>query len=366
MKYILHIIAQLCIGGAEKVARDIGLYADTNEYESHYVVFGDKVGEYESALTEHGCKVFHMPSPSAGYSDFMNSLKKLMREYDYQAVHAHTMFNAGWVMLAAKQMKVPVRVAHAHSILDNGGGFVTKTYETLMRRLILSCATDLVACGVGAGKRLFGEKAFKQRGKLILNGIETAEFAFNTETRERMRSELGIADKFVIGHAGHLAAVKNQKFLITLMPDILKNRKNAVLLMLGEGEDRAMLEGRIAELGLQDKVIMTGNVPNVYDYLCAMDVFAFPSLFEGMPLSIVEVQANGLPCVISDRVPKDVFLTDLLTPLPIDDAAPWIDAICHAERENAESYAQVLKNGGLDVMTAVKKFYDIYERISND
>ena len=366
MKYVLHIIANLCIGGAEKVARDIAFYGADHGYESHFVVFGDEVGEYEPVLIKHGCNVFHMPSPSAGYIAFIDNLKKLMSRYSYQAVHAHTMFNIGWVMLAAKQMNVPVRVAHAHSALDNGSGFVKGIYETAMRRLILNCATDLITCGVDAGNRLFGEKAFKQRGKLILNGIDTEQFAFNSETRERMREQLGVADKFVVGHAGHLAEVKNQKFLIELMPALLKKKENAVLLLLGEGEDRKMLEDKIYELGLSDSVIMTGNVSNVYDYLCAMDVFAFPSLFEGMPLSIVEVQANGLPCVISDRVPKDVFLTDLLTPMSVDKPEPWIDAICASQRSDPEKYAAIMKESGFDISTVIRKFYDIYERKEND
>lgn len=362
MKYVLHIIANLCIGGAEKVARDIAFYGADRGYESHFVVFGDEVGEYEPVLIERGCKVFHMPSPSAGYIAFIDNLKKLMSRYSYQAVHAHTMFNIGWVMLAAKQMNVPVRVAHAHSALRDGGGMVKSAYETAMHKLILSCATDLVSCGVDAGNRLFGEKAFDRRGQLILNGIDTEQFAFNLETRDKMREQLGLKDKFVIGHAGHLAAVKNQSFLIELMPEIIKKRADAVLLLLGEGEDRKMLEDKISELGLTDSVIMTGNVPNVYDYLCAMDVFAFPSLFEGMPLSIIEVQANGLPCIISDRVPKDVFLTDLLIPLPIDEAEPWIDAVCEAKRNNPECYRSILKESGFDISSVAKKFYNIYER----
>lgn len=361
MKYVLHIIAQMCIGGAEKIARDIGIYAPEG-YENHYVVFGDEVGEYENQLIEHGCKVFHMPSPSESYMSFIKNLKKLMSEYSYQAVQSHTMFNAGWAMLAAKQMGVPVRVAHAHSALRNGNSLIKSSYEAVMRRMILNCATDLIGCGEDAGKRLFGEKAFEERGQLIFNGIDTERFAFNAEARARIRDELCVTDKFVIGHAGHLAKVKNQKFLIELMPELLKKKENAVLLLLGEGDDRKMLENRISELGLEEKVIMTGNVPDVYDYLYAMDVFAFPSLFEGMPLSIVEVQSNGLPCVISDRVPRDVFLTDLLTPLKIDDAEPWIDAICSAERNEPEKYAAVLKESGFDINTIAKKFYDIYER----
>lgn len=133
-----------------------------------------------------------------------------------------------------------------------------------------------------------------------------------------IREALGLKNAFVIGHVGHLLQVKNQTFLIQLMPEILKRKANAKLVLLGE-EDRPKLERLIHDLRLEDRVIMTGNVRNVRDYLSAMDVFAFPSLFEGMPLSIVEVQANGLPCVLSTGVPKDVYLTDLIQALSLDE-----------------------------------------------
>ena len=107
---------------------------------------------------------------------------------------------------------------------------------------------------------------------------------------------------------------------------------------------------------------MTGNVRNVSDYLSAMDVYAFPSLYEGMPLSIIEVQANGLPCVISTGVPKDVFLTDLLCPLPLEQTSRWVDAICTAERHESEKYSGQLKEAGFDTSKVMNKIYEIYKK----
>ena len=230
-----------------------------------------------------------------------------------------------------------------------------------MRALILTCATDLVACGVQAGERLYGKRTFSKRGQLILNGIDTQRFAFDARRREAFRKELGLADRFIVGHAGHLAAVKNQAFLLELMPEILKMCPNACLLLLGEGEDRPMLEQKIRALQLEGYVHMTGNVRNVPDYLNAMDVFAFPSLYEGMPLSVIEVQANGLPCVISDRVPKDVFLTDLIHPLPLEQPQRWVDCLCSARRAAPEKYAAAMRTSGFDVTSAMEKIYEIYD-----
>lgn len=363
MKYILQIPAHLYIGGVEKVARDIGMYAFPNEYEVHYIVFDKDIGEYEQELVARGCKVFHLQEPSVSYKQYLQDLKHIMTETKYDVVHAHTMFNIGWVMLVAKQMGVPVRIAHAHSALDNGHSLKKTAYERVMRKLILSNATDLVACGEKAGIRLFGEKAYFQKGNLILNGIDTDTFQYSEEKRKLIRKQYGLGNRFVVGHVGHLQTVKNQSFLLELMPELLRHKPDTVLLLLGEGEDRQMLEEKIRNLGLRDHVIMTGNVSNVSDHLSAMDVFVFPSLFEGMPLSIIEVQANGLPCVISDRVPQDVFLTDLIHPLSLrDDKEKWIEAICDLRRDNPQIYADSLKASGFDTFGVMRKIYEIYNK----
>lgn len=358
---ILLISASLKIGGAEKVAADIGFRADPQRYEVHYVVFGDEIGAYEPELQAKGCKVFHLPQPSDGYHAYMKNLKVLINTYRYDVIHAHTMFNIGWAMLAGKLCGVPVRISHAHSALTEKRSLKVRIYEAAMRFLIRTCANTFAACGMKAGARLYGEHFFKSKGTLILNGIDTQSFSFDTEKRHECRTKLGLQDKFVIGHAGHLATVKNQVFLLNLMPEILKKRANSYLLLLGEGEDRPMLERKIRELHLENYVRMTGNVRNVPDYLNAMDVFAFPSLYEGMPLSIIEVQSNGLPCVISDRVPEDVFLTDLLQPLPLNEQSAWVDAICGAKRESSEKYAAQMRQSGFDAGTVMKKIYAIYE-----
>lgn len=362
MKKILIICAGLQLGGAEKVAADIGLYADSEKYEIHYVVFGDEVGAYEAELEERGCKIFHLPQPCEGYCAYIRNLRELIHTYHYDVIHAHTMFNIGWAMLAGRLYGVPVRVSHAHSALRERRSLKVRLYEAAMRTLILTCSTDLIACGVQAGERLYGRRAFQKRGRLILNGIDTQRFVFDAPRREAFRKELGLENSFVIGHVGHLAGVKNQTFLLELMPEILKRKPNAYLLLVGDGADRAMLEQRVAALNLSEHVRFTGNVRNVPDYLNTMDVFAFPSLYEGMPLSIIEVQTNGLPCVISNRVPKDVFLTDLIHPLPLENKSVWVDAVCTAERNEPQSYFAQMRQSGFDVANAVGQIYKVYAK----
>ncbi len=351
------------IGGAEKVARDIALEAPAGQFEFHYLILKDPVGVYEQQLLAAGCKTFHVPEPSENYWNYYCSLVRIMKQGHYDAVHAHTMFSIGWVMLAAWQAHIPVRISHSHSALQTNSGFLKKGYEAAMRLLINTFATDYISCGVAAGERLYGKRKFSKHGKLILNGIDTTQFQYSEETRWQIRQELNADDRFIIGHVGHLVDVKNQGFLLELMPAILSKKQNALLLLLGEGPDRQMLEQKISAMGLEASVRLMGNVNNVGDYLSAMDVFAFPSLYEGMPLSILEVQANGLPCILSDRVPKDVFLTDLLSPLSLD--APkeqWADAICSAERPSNQDYAALIRQSGFDTSSAYKGIYTIYQK----
>ena len=361
-KKVLIIIATLRIGGAEKVARDIALYGDREHYEYHYVVFGDGIGAYEPQLEAIGCQIFHVPSPSRGYRAYCAALAALIREHRYQVVHAHNMFSCGWPMLTARRLGVPVRVTHSHSALDDGNSPVKTVYEKIMRGLILSCSTHLVACGEKAGIRLFGASAYRARGRLILNGIDTDAFRYDPQARERIRQTLGMENAFLLGHAGHLAGVKNQKFLIDLMPRLLEAEPRTRLCLLGEGSDRPMLEARIRELGLEGRVILTGNVTNVAEYLSAMDVFVFPSLYEGTPLAILEVQSNGLPCVLSTGVPKDVHLTDLVRPLSLQSPAQeWVETILACRRRAPEGYSAQMDRLGFGVETAINTIHLIYK-----
>lgn len=359
---VLEIAASLRIGGAEKIAHDIGFYIDSDFYQIDYVVFGDEIGEYEEELIKKGCNVYHLSQPSLSYINYLKELYRLIKGNGYKVVHAHTMFNSGWAMLIAKMCGVPTRISHSHSIDEQPDkSWIQRLYEKVMQLIIINLSTHYVGCGVKAGEMLFGKTRYHKKGVTILNGIDTKKFAYSETNREEMRKKLEIIDNFVIGHVGHLAEVKNQSFLINLMPKILEKKKNAKLLLLGEGEDRQKLEKQIIDLDLSRNIIMTGNVTDVHKYLSAMDAFVFPSLYEGMPLSVIEVQTNGLPCVMSDNIPQDVVLTDLIRRLSLNDSADmWVEAICDSERCIPYKYEEIIKNLGLDSKKMVKKIADIY------
>lgn len=364
MKKVLIIAGGLQIGGAERVAANISKYAPEGEFEFHYVVFEGIENVYGPEIEAAGGRVFTIPSPAKGYVAYLKNISRLIREHRYVAVHSHTMFNSGLNLAAARFLGVPVRIAHSHTTrTERKVSAVQKGYEQFMRMLIRICATDLLACGVEAGHWMFGKNAFDQKGIVISNGIDTHAFAFSEDARWQIRSMHHVEDRFVIGHSGTLLPLKNQEFLIRLLPEILKKRPNAVLMLLGNGEEdyRNDLKQLAAELQVLDRVVFCGGVSNVHTYLSAFDVFAFPSLREGTPLALIEAQTNGLPCIISDRIPKDVHLTDLIQALPLEDEAAWVEQLCGAQRREAD-YPGIINSLGYGAHQAYEPIYRVYSR----
>lgn len=364
MKKVLIIAGGLQIGGAERVAANISKYAPKDQFEFHYLVFEGIENVYGPEIEAAGGTVFTIPSPSKGYLAYIRTLKALMNQYQYAAVHSHTMFNSGLNLLVAKSIGVPCRIAHSHTTRTETkvSGF-QKVYEQVMRILIRATATDLFSCGVEAGCWMFGEKTFHQKGTVITNGIDIEEFSWSLEKRKQIRLQYGLEGAFVVGHSGTLLPLKNQKFLIELMPKILKRNSAAKLLLIGSGtqEFSEELKKAAREWGVEEHVIFCGAVSNVSAYLSACDVFAFPSLREGTPLALIEAQTNGLPCVISDCVPQDGQLTDLITVVPLEEKDEWVSYICGVRR-NGQDYSDTIAAKGYCANSAYLPIYEAYTR----
>lgn len=364
MKKILIICAGLQLGGAEKVAADISLYAPPDEFEFHYLTFEGYANDYGSEIEARGGTVLVWPSPACGYGAYIKRLDKLMRTNCYAAVHSHTMFNSGINLLVARKNRIPVRIAHSHTTkTETTVSVQQKLYEMVMRLSIAMFATDYFACGREAGEWLFGKRLFARKGIIISNGIDTKRFAFSAENRKKVRHELGLTDDaFVIGHSGTLIPLKNQSFLIRLMPQVCKVIPNATLVLLGRGDEKniEVLNREIEDCGMEKHVLLYGETRRVYEFLSAFDVFAMPSLREGTPLSLLEAQINGLPCIVSDRIPNDAFVTDLVQVLPLE-SEKWVEKICCVVRRNALLYAAFMKERGFDVHETYQSVYRSYQ-----
>lgn len=360
---IIEFCAKLNIGGAQTVAANIARYADSS-MSFCYVVFGDEIGEYEDELKELGHKIIHMNGPRNNVLQFIKQSIEIMKTEQANVVHAHTMYSCGLIMLAAKVAKVPGRISHSHTTDDDTcNNLIRKLYKLLMRSLIIICGTDFCACGVDAGNTLYGKKWFSKNGEVIRNGIDIHKFEFNLENRDKIRTELGIQNKLVVGHIGHYVKVKNQGFLIRIINQMIASRPNTVLLLYGEGPERESLSKTIEDYGVEEQVKLMGNVNNIAEVLSAIDVFVFPSLYEGTPLALIEAQVNGLPCIISDTIPEDACLTNNIFKLGLDCSInEWIRTINSVERmDGREAYEDIRYKYGT-IEETMENLYDIFRK----
>lgn len=308
-------------------------------------------------LEESGCLVHALSNRKKNTLGYMWKLFSLIRKEKYQIVHVHgnscTMAIDLWAALLAG---CKYRIAHSHSTsCEHMRG------HKLLRPFFEMACNGRFACGEKAGKWLFEEKEFV----IIKNGIDLSTYEFSVAKRDEMRKSLGLVEHSVLyGHVGLFSETKNQLFFVKVFEQIIKKKANAKLVLIGEGELQNQVEAYVKENGLQENVIFTGNVDNVPDYLQAMDYFVLPSLYEGLPFVLVEAQAAGVPCVVSENVSKEVNISGKVVFLPLEESqwVTWFERAKEAERICA---LEELKNSGFDINENAKTLRHYYCEMVN-
>ena len=289
-------------------------------------------------------------------------LYDLIKDEKYQVVHLNiTNYVRSFDLLTARLAGAKVRIVHAHSSIKG---------ESLARRLQRPCrliydlsATDYCACSDEAAKYLFSRSVVRRKAyQVIPNGINTKKYLYSEADRKKVRHELGIRDEeLLIGHVGRLTEAKNHTFLLQVFREIKNLREASRLLLVGNGELRNEVEQEIRRLQLEDFVILYGTSPDVSRLLSAMDVFLFPSRWEGLGISAVEAQCNGLPCYISENVPASVLLTSNSMQLRITDGAEaWARTILDTHTRSDE--VDRIEASGYGINSTIRKLEEIYRK----
>lgn len=286
-------------------------------------------------------------------------LFKLIKVKKYDAIHLHG--NSHLLVLelsAAWAAGCKVRIVHSHSTKCKSP-FIHKLLSPLFNRL----CTHRIACGNAAGEWMFGSHEFE----VINNGINIDRYTYNQDVRLQYRSEFNWSEgNIVVGHVGNFYDVKNHKFLIDVFKELHSINKDYRLLLLGDGVLRNDIETQIKKYGLSNEVILAGSVSNVFDYLNAIDCIAMPSLFEGLPLSLMEQQANGLQCFVSDTISKESNKTSFVKFLPLNSSAKeWamyinseVDKINRAERSKLAK--RLITESGYNIFNEAQKLKQYY------
>src|SRR5699024_2158935 len=264
-------------------------------------------------IYELGGKIYNVPRYNGkNHIKYKKAWNLLFSQHpEYKIVHGHVRSTAAIYLNIAKKYGL-ITIAHSHSIASRGNK-VEQLVKNTLQLPIRYIADYMFACSEDAGEWLFGKRVKNNRNFYIIkNAIDIKNFTFDKCIRKKVRDLYTLNGRFVIGHVGNFTAPKNHMFLLEVFFIVQKSNENTTLILIGDGELREQIKNRAKNLGINEKVIIAGSKDNVNEFLQSMDLFLFPSLFEGLGMAVVEAQAAGLPCIISDNVPDAVMLTELV------------------------------------------------------
>lgn len=305
-------------------------------------------------ISNKNMSLYELPYRKKSPFRYFIELRKLIKRKKYDIVHVHgNSCTIAIELLAAKLAGCKIRIAHSHNTTCEH----QKIHKILRPIFEITCNVRF-ACGEEAGKWLFNDKSFY----IIKNGVDLKNYKKNKAIRERIRKLYNINDKTVLlGHVGIFNYQKNHEYLIEIMK-ILNNKEKGnkyKLICIGEGENQEYIKNIISENKLEQKVILTGNINNVADYLQAIDYFLLPSRYEGVPYVLIEAQAAGVHCLVSENVSREVAVTDLVNFLSLNNLELWIKEII-LEKKNIDDYSNKIKQCGFDIVTNAENLKSIY------
>lgn len=318
-------------------------------------------GAYDEEIRELGGRVFRAPrlypQNCIAYRRYMRSF---FAEHDYPVVHSHIDAMSAFPLAIARTCGVVVRVAHSHS--DSVDRDLKYPIKEVARKRLPGIATHYWACSEAAGAFLFGEEN-RPKLHIVKNAVDLSGFAFDPAARVSARAELGVCDEqLVVGHVGRFSAVKNQAFLVDVLAALVARGEDAVLVFVGDGELRAKVEGKAAAAGLSPRVRFLGLRDDVARLVQGFDALTFPSLHEGIPLTLIEAQASGLPVLASDKVSAEALVLPSCAQMRLDDpAGAWAAKIRElAGGGRSSGCIGALADAGYEINQSAKALQEFY------
>ena len=382
---VLQVLGSTTLGGAESRVMDLYRHMDRDRIQFDFLVTRGHTGHFDAEIESLGGHVYTvMPYRIYNHKKYTDEVKAFFAQHnDYAAVHGHMTSTAAIYLPIAKAAGIPLTIAHARSAgVDSG----IKGYLTNMLRKNLPGRCDrMIACSDLAAKAVFGEHSYSDgRVKVMPNAIETSDYRTDAGSRKQIRDRYGIGDRFVVGHTGRFHEAKNHRFLIDVFVEYLKFRDDAVLMIVGDGALRGSIEAYIEELdikarakgeSIKDKIILAGSQSPIAPYYQAFDALVFPSLYEGMPGTVVEAQASGLKCLVSDSVTRMVKTTDLVEFESLSrTAGQWaeklnsifgslpVDSLWAERVQQNPIIQQIMKDSDYDVNEQIRYYTELYEK----
>lgn len=307
---ILQVVTIMDRGGIETMLMNYYRNIDRTKIQFDFLVHRQNRGHYDNEIEALGGKIFRLPAiQPKNLVKYYQQLTDFFRQTKYNVVHAHIDTLSTLALSAAKKKGIPIRIAHSHNTSMEFN--IKAIFRQCSKMLLNTKCTHRFACGKKAGAWLFGKK-FQNNGVLMNNAIDTYKFSFAENTRQFYRDRFRLKDRYVIGHVGRFSKQKNHKFMIDIFDKVQKLYDKSVLVLVGQGELEPEIKQLVTDLGLNDKVLFLGLRDDIHSLMQVFDVFLFPSLFEGLPVTLVEAQAAGLQCIVSDTVAFEAKITNLV------------------------------------------------------
>lgn len=354
MKRILCILSSLHAGGAETFLMKVYRALPPLEYQMDFVV-SEENGIYTEEVLERGGHIWFVPMRSKNVIGAFFGIMSIVRENGYQSVLKIGDRSVSVVDLIAAKFGGARYLAMRSCNALTGLSITEKTVHAVLRPLLNWVANVKLAPSMLAAEFTFGKRQAHKNVHLLHNGVDLSIFRYDAVARNSIREEFSLGEKLVVGHVGRFHKQKNHIFLLEVFRKIKDRRKDAVLLLVGTGERENDIRCRVKELGLESSVIFAGVRFNVPALLSAMDVFVFPSLHEGMPNTVIEAQATGLPCVIADTITREADITGLVSYLSLRQSwDAWASQALACIRDCREDTAQKFLDSGYDIQSVAE------------
>lgn len=363
---VLQVVNDMRRAGLETMLMNYYRNIDKNIIQFDFLTHRSSKGAYDDEIVNLGGKIYTAPRLyPQNYTSYFKYMKLFFEQHqDYRIIHSHIDAMSYFPLVAAKKNHVPIRISHSHSSKLDIDFKLPIKYLAL--KAIPSVATHRCACGELAGKFMYANRDFR----IIKNAIDIDKFAFDKEKRIHKRKELKIDNKVVIGHVGRYCYIKNQLFLIEILKKVLEKGNNYHLLLIGQGEDQSKLEEKIQQLNLQNNISLLIDRSDVAELYQTMDIYIMPSLFEGVPVSGIEAQANGLPCIMSNKISTEILITPTTKMLDLKLGADiWAEQILSTNLERNRNAKEQVKDAGYDIKTESLKlqnwYLELYQNLKN-
>lgn len=351
---ILHCVVKLDRGGAETLIMNIYRNVDREKVQFDFLTSLD--GEYEQEIADLGGRVYKLPFiDKIGPFAYANNLCDFFKAHpEYKIVHSHMDKFSGMVMKQATKMNVPVRISHSHST-QNEGGLLIQLVKNYYGKMVTKYATHLFACSKKASDWMFGNA--HDKALIINNGVDLQVFKCEDKRNN---------DFFTIGSIARFSTPKNHDFLIDIFNEVYKVNKSARLVLVGEGTLKKQIEGKVSELNLGSVVSFLGSRNDIADILSTFDVFVLPSLFEGVPVSLIEAQAMGVPCIASANITKDINVSGDVSFISLDKSAKqWASEILSHNNLERKNNHKKIEQAGYNIKNTANLLQDFYFENAN-